>query len=148
MDDPQAIVRDLRRCAPEVFSRYPVLFAYLYGSVAEGGAHAFSDLDIGVCLDEEARGNSLAIELDLGLDLDAALGHRVETDVRSVHALPLAVLGRMLVGGELLYCRDDLRRVDFEVRTRLAYFDFLPAIQRHHAEYLAAVLQRFGGSEG
>jgi len=41
---------DILALAPQVLNRFPVLFAYLYGSQASGAVHPFSDVDIAVCL--------------------------------------------------------------------------------------------------
>ena len=37
-------------CAPKVLDRFPVLFAYLYGSQASRVVHPFGDVDIVVFL--------------------------------------------------------------------------------------------------
>jgi len=38
--------------APEILKNYPVLFGYLYGSYARGDVHPFSDVDIGIYLED------------------------------------------------------------------------------------------------
>jgi len=52
--DTQAIIAKLSEKAKEIFEPFPVDVAYVYGSVAYGTPHPFSDVDIAVVLDEEA----------------------------------------------------------------------------------------------
>lgn len=131
-----ALINKVQSAAPEIFARYSVLFAYIYGSYATGRTHPYSDLDIGIYLDPEALETGLNTELDLALELDKALDHQIETEVRAINNLPLAFTGRILTEGILLYCRNEEARIEFEVQTRKKYFDFLPVIQNYHRAYL------------
>ena len=47
--------------------------------------------------------------------------------------------GRVLEEGRLLYSTDEPGRVDFEVRTRSEYFDFLPTQRAHRDQFLRRV---------
>jgi predicted nucleotidyltransferase len=61
------IKQKLQAAAPAIFEGTPVLLAYLYGSFVKALSHPFSDLDIGVCVE------------DMGIDacLDIA-NHRIQ----------------------------------------------------------------------
>ena len=133
---PADIIKTLQNNAFGIFSSYPVLFAYAYGSMASGTAHRFSDLDIGVYLGSDCVKNVLETELNLSLEIDRQLGHVIETDVRAINTLPLELVGRMLTEGILVYCADESRRVAFEVLLRKQYFDFLPIIRSHRRAYI------------
>lgn len=126
----------LQSVAPGIFGRYPVLFAYLYGSYATGYTHPYSDLDIGIYLEPDTIETALNTELDISLDIDKAMDYIIETEVRAINNLPLTFTGRILTEGILIYCRDEEARVEFEVQRRKQYFDFLPAIHNHHRVYL------------
>lgn len=136
-----ALVKELHSTAPAAFAQHPVLFAYLYGSYATGCTHPYSDLDIAVYLEPQFTENALDIELDISLELDKALDHKIETEVRAINNLPLTFAGRIITEGLLLYCRDESARVEFEVQIRKKYFDFLPVIEQYHQEYLNKVRQ-------
>jgi uncharacterized protein len=126
-----SIKQKLRRSAPKLFEKTPTLFAYLYGSYAKGLPHPFSDLDVGIfveALDVEA---CLHLELSLSLSIDESLDHVVQSEVRVLNLLPLAVKGRILADGELIYSRDENKRIEFETEARKAYFDFLPVIRQY-----------------
>jgi predicted nucleotidyltransferase len=140
-------IQDLERlkgAAAAVFDDGPVQFAYLYGSVARGEAHASSDVDIAVMFERSVPAEErLRRELELGLAFDARLGGE-RADVRDLAALPLVLRGRVVTEGALLFSRDEEGRVAFEVATRNEYFDFLPA----YRAYQEASLARLAGGHG
>jgi predicted nucleotidyltransferase len=130
----------LHEIAPMIFGETPVLFAYLYGSYAKGLAHRFSDLDVGIYVEDLDTRACLNLELSLALHIDEQLDHAVQSEVRILNHLPLVVKGRILADGELIYSRDDMKRIDFETQVRKAYFDFLPVIQEHQNAYIKRLL--------
>ena len=130
----------LREIAAQIFEKTPVLFAYLYGSYAKGLSHRFSDLDVGIFVEEQDRKACLNLELSLALRIDEDLDHIVQSEVRVVNHLPLVVKGRILADGELIYSRDERSRIEFETQVRKAYFDFLPVIQQYQNAYRERLL--------
>ena len=104
--------------APEVLPRFPVLFAYLYGSHASGVVHPFSDVDIAVFLSEERNDEMMRLESDIALAFDEALDHAVAADVRAINDAPLVLQGEILTEGILIYSCDEPGRVSFETRVR------------------------------
>jgi len=131
----------LREIGAELFEKTPVLFAYLYGSYAKKLPHAFSDLDVGIFVEGLDAGACLDLELSLSLRIDEILGHVVQSEVRVLNQLPLAVKGRILAECEVIYSRDENRRTEFETQVRTAYFDFLPVIQQYRNAYREQVLR-------
>lgn len=131
----------LRKFAPVIFEEHPVSFAYLYGSYAEGRAHRFSDLDIAVYSSKASIHGDLALELRLSLEIDEKLPEGTESEVRIINHLPMAVKGRIITEGELIYSRDDALRVEFETLVRKQYFDFLPALEAYQELYLESCVE-------
>ena len=130
-------IRDsLSAIVPGIFSKHPVLFAYLYGSYATGVVHPFSDLDIGIYIEKVPDRKYLELELSLSLEFDAGMETGIASEVRIINNLPLVILGKMITEGALIYSRDEVIRVDFETSVRSAYFDFLPVIQNYHRTYI------------
>ena len=134
----------LHEIAAPIFEDTPVLFAYLYGSYATGLSHPFSDLDIGIYVEGLDIKASLELELSLALRIDEDLGHTVQTEVRILNHLPLAVKGSILTDVELIYSRDEDKRIQFETRVRTAYFDFLPVIRQYRKSYRERAVERIG----
>jgi len=129
----------LRSVARETLSAVGgVAAVYAYGSRVRGRPFSFSDLDLALVMEEdEGSGNPLVAE-EAAARLESALGGEIEVDAHVAADLPLAVLGRVVTEGELIYERDRVRRVRFESATRLRYFDFLPLLERDAREGLAA----------
>ena len=112
-----------------------MLFAYLYGSYAEGKAHPFSDLDVAIYVEGLERKACLETQLSLALKIDEMLDHHADSEVRALNDLSLTVKGKILLDGKLIYTRNEDKRIQFETQVRLAYFDFLPVIQHYQNIY-------------
>lgn len=87
---------------------------------------------------------SLDLELSLALRIDEELGHALQTEVRILNLLPLAIKGNILGEVDLVYCRDEDKRIEFETQVRTAYFDFLPVIRRYRKSCRERALQGNG----
>jgi len=136
----EKITNSLFAIAPDIFCSRPVLFAYLYGSYSTGNVHPFSDLDIGVYIDDVSDIKYLKLELSLSLEIDVKIGSGVRAEVRIINNLPLVILGKMITEGTLIYSRDEVVRVDFETSVRSAYFDFLPVIIKYQNTYVDSIV--------
>jgi len=133
------IKKNICDIATDVFRDTQVLFAYLYGSYAVDQAHPFSDLDIGIYVPRLSQREKLDLEMTLALELDKKLEKGPTSDVRILNSLPLAVAGKVITEGLLIYCRDDEARIDYETIIRSAYFDFLPFIHNYQQTYLEQI---------
>ncbi|MGB9498847.1 MAG: type VII toxin-antitoxin system MntA family adenylyltransferase antitoxin [Dissulfuribacterales bacterium] len=131
------IKKKLSRIAPEIFEDFPILFAYLYGSIAIDQAHPFSDLDIAIYVTPALSiKDSLSLEMSLSLEIGKNMENGPPSDIRIMNRLPLTIAGQIVTDGILIYCRDDNARIDYETAIRSAYFDFLPAIYNFQKEFL------------
>lgn len=121
-----------------VFARHPVVAAYVFGSQVSGETTPLSDVDIAVVLDPavDSPGRLQAILIS---DLMAAL-HRSDVDVVILNNVP-PLLKERAISGRLVYCRDDMARVRFEVAARREYFD----TARLRAVQDEALLERYSG---
>lgn len=134
-------IKTLHDQAARIFTNYPILFAYIYGSVAEGTYHKYSDVDIAIYIESPLSPREcLNVELALSLEIDIALEHRMESEVRVINNLPLVIKGKVITDGILIYCiRDDVR-IDFETLVRNAYFDFLPVLNQYRHIYRESII--------
>lgn len=100
--------------------REDVLFAYLFGSLATGRAHALSDVDVAVYLD---AADLPACRLAILGGLQDAL--RLEAvDLVVLNSAPLPLRARVLRSRRLLADRAPLVRQAFESATMRSYLDF------------------------
>lgn len=142
--DLDALLPCLRAELTDILDEKPVMIAYLYGSVAEGYATSFSDVDIALVLEPD---NGLSpydrtmMELQIGAEVEDRCDV-AEADVRSIDVAPLTVQGHVLTEGTLLYSRDESFRVDYEVMTRKRYLDFQPAEEMMRKAFLERVRRK------
>ena len=106
-----------------LFASHPVIAAYLFGSQASGATTPLSDVDIALLLAPEVQSPG-SIQAAVISDLMLVL-RRSDIDVVILNTAP-PLLKQRAISGRLLYCRDDLARVRFEVAARREYFDTKP----------------------
>lgn len=127
--DAEARTEVVTRLSDYLASHPEVVFAYLYGSFAEGAP--FRDVDVAIWLAPGMA--SLDSELELGVALQGIVPIRV--DARLLNMAPLA-LRYHATRGLLLVSKDDNVRSECVERWRSAYWDYLPVARRHLAEVL------------
>ncbi|MGQ9583942.1 MAG: type VII toxin-antitoxin system MntA family adenylyltransferase antitoxin [Anaerolineae bacterium] len=104
-----------------------VVVAYLFGSVAQGRANAQSDVDVAVLLEGDLSEHAFVErQLDLMLALDNYADREVQVTLLN-RASPLLAY-QVTRYGVLLYERDRLERLAFEVRAMKVYFDVKPML--------------------
>ena len=110
----------------QYLARQPdVVCAYLFGSLAKGTAGPRSDVDVAVVLREGlGREEMFEQRLQLLVDLDGFSTR--EVDVVILNTSPLLLQQQALKHGRLIYERDPLARIRFEVRARRLYLDLRP----------------------
>ncbi len=99
-------------------TRREIVVAYLYGSSV--GSAQYDDIDIGLLLDEEFSPSAL-YEAELAAELERRLGGKF--DVRVLNGRPVRFLFEVIKTGVVLYSSDENRRVEFEVRVMMEYYD-------------------------
>ena len=117
-----AETRDLDR----VLASYSVQIAYLFGSQARGEAGPMSDADVAVLFEEgvdpQARFHAKVM---LTSELPAIFGAK-QVDVVDLADAPPALAFRVIKDGKLIRNEDENRRVHFESRTMVRYWDTAP----------------------
>jgi predicted nucleotidyltransferase len=113
-----------RDALASLLARYPLVAAYLFGSQVAGDTTPLSDVDIAVLLERGAATPGL-VRVALISDLTLLLG-RNDVDVVVLNTASPLLKERVISRGQLLYCRDDIERVRFEVAARREYFDTEP----------------------
>jgi len=139
--DPKVayIIELLKQHLPDTLRHYPVLLAYVYGSVAMGCPTPLSDVDIALVLAPDCGLDAyqqFMMELDIEAEIERRCGIQ-NTDVRSINNAPLKVQGQVVTRGLLLYSRDEDFRVVYELYTRKRYFDFQPVLAMMREAYFA-----------
>lgn len=133
---PESLIQLLREKAEAIFGPLPVDAAYIYGSVATGQVHPFSDVDLALLVEEEvvqrlSPYERLRLEADVELRIADLTGIHY-ADVRIMNDAPIAWRGPVVLWGICIYSRNENRRIEFEVRSRKEYFDFRPVLEMMH----------------
>lgn len=118
----------------DVLVRHHAVVAYLFGSRAAGTAGPLSDHDVAVLF---ARDPGLDGTERLAADLAELWNTPV--DVVDLDRADLELRGAVAERGRLLHSTDEVRRVRFEVDTRMRWIEFRSVLDETSAAFLRRV---------
>lgn len=102
-------------------SQSDIVAVYLYGSFSSKQTHRQSDLDFGVLFDLPPKDHYRLGEIILGLaKLDLPT---TDLDVRDINLDQSPLYLRNVTRGKIIYCRDESKRVSFEVSVMNRFYD-------------------------
>ncbi len=137
--ESRRVLARLKEIIPSILAQHPVDAAYAYGSAARGTMTPLSDVDIALVLTSPVPPyERLKLELAIQGEIETVSG-LCPVDVRAINSAPLMVKGRIVQQGVLLYERDRVHRIAFEVATRKRYYDFAPVALRLRDAFLERV---------
>jgi predicted nucleotidyltransferase len=113
----------------EVFEKHGVVLAYLFGSQAAGDAGPLSDVDIAVLFLDEVPKEERFDRVCLLIGELMGVFHRNDVYVVDLGQAPPLLKNNVRVQGQIIYCVDESRRVDFEVETLRQFEDTKPLRQ-------------------
>ncbi len=124
-----------------LISRPEIVAAYLFGSVAAGKAHKFSDVDVALLLVEQVdRDKAWEIRLEAMGEAETAFGRRA--DVGILNTSPVVFSYLALKHGRLIFDRGLSQRPEFEARTYLSYFDLKPYLREYDDAMFKRIKER------
>lgn len=122
--DASVIAKDLNIICRALAQKPEVNTVYLYGSFAKGDAVESSDIDIGIYMDPACK-LDLHYMGELQSKLEAlAKDHKIDSFV--INNMSPLFRFNVIYPNKVLYCKDQEKRVDFELKTRRDYEDYLP----------------------
>lgn len=120
----------------DLFDQEPVEIVYLFGSQATGTASTHSDIDIGILLNSNvAKEHYFNYRLSFTSKL-VSIFQKDKVDVVILNECPPLLKDRVIRYGKVIYCRDEIQRIRFEVKALDEYLDFLPMQERYFEQLL------------
>jgi len=114
---------DLEALSKALQEERDILFAYLFGSVAQGRAHEESDLDLAVYLEgKENKDYFFERRLELITKLVKVTSFD-RVDLVILNEAPPILVYSVFKTGKLLFSRDEERRISFLVKNLKEYWD-------------------------
>lgn len=116
--------------------REEIVFAYVFGSFAEG--FPYRDIDVGVYVDEKRVSKDEAIDYALELSANTEINTKINAiDIKVINYMPLGLQYNILKG-ILLFSRNDELRFEFIEATLKKYFDIYPKRKQILIDILSA----------
>lgn len=106
----------------DIFRKFNVKLAYLFGSQAKGTAYEKSDYDVAVLFENEPS-EPLALKETTFLTLELDKFFPAELEIVCLNAAPALLKYEVVAYGKPIYCRDEDERIDFEVSAVKEYID-------------------------
>lgn len=119
-----------------IFKKNGAEFVYLFGSRACGQVTPESDVDIAVYLKEKKVKDFFNQRLDLIAELSRLF--KKETDVVILNTAPPFLRYVVLKEGRLIFCANNFKKIDFELKSLNDYFDYLPILKIYNERLLKA----------
>jgi len=130
----------IKKTLAELLPKFPVDFAYLYGSQAKGQTHAESDIDIALAFKNNLGRDPEDVLLDIFPILEGALQIPVEKiDLKNFDRLPLSVRFRVIRDGKLVYCANVGEHRKKTVDTVAKYHDEEPFFETAAQDFFERV---------
>lgn len=132
------MINTLKKITDYLSSEKPIIAAYLFGSTAKGKATEKSDIDIGILLKDDFN---LVANFDYKLRLMGKLKDLTgkTVDIVFIDRTDPILQHHIRKHGKVIFERDKLKRIAYEIKARKDYFDFL----FRHKKYMEGMLKSF-----
>lgn len=124
----------------KIFKKFNIKLAYLFGSQAKGNAARESDFDIAV-LFQEKPADPLALKETTFLSLELNKFFPTKLDIVSLNNAPLLLKYEVVAHGQLIYCENEVERINFEVLIIKEYIDEEPLRNLYNKALYKRILQ-------
>lgn len=116
-----------------------IIVAYLYGSYAQGYQTKFSDIDIGIVLEDDFQETPFYFA-ELSYEIEKSFDEIINTDIRILNNRPPRFLFHVIKYGKIIYCKDNIFKDKFELRVITEYLDIKPLLDYFDNLFLKEVL--------
>ncbi len=121
-------IEDLKQKVNQIFQNHSeIIIAYLFGSYAQGYQTKFSDIDLGIVLEEDFKEPSLYFA-QLSYKIEKAFNWRVNVEVRILNKCSPRFLFQVIKYGKIIYCKNSNFKDEFELKVITQYIDIKPLL--------------------
>jgi len=133
--DMSQIAKIRKLCIPLFEREKSILFAYVFGSVAQDRANYESDIDLAFYLDTDKVDDIFKKRLLLIEQAQSLLKRAVEVVIlNEINSIFFKFV--IIKEGRIVFEREHGERVDFELATMQEYYDFQPFLEEYNKAYL------------
>ncbi len=119
----------------KIFQNYPVDVVYLFGSqLNKKNLHPESDYDFAILFSKTAKTSERSLLRGEMMDKLFAIFGLDKTQVVDLEKSPLLLQFEAIQPCEIIFCRNEKRRIEFETKTSRRYHDQLPYFQRDYKQ--------------
>ncbi len=130
----------LQQCISEIISKKSNIIAvYVFGSVARAQEKDSSDIDLAFLLDEDhyKKDAFMATSPAYLAAAKASMKFDRKTDVLILNSASIEMAYQIITGGIRIYEKDKEERIEYEIKIRGMYFDFMPFIRELRSRCIA-----------
>lgn len=122
-----------------------IVCIYLYGSYAKGTATKQSDVDLAVLFKPQYGGQLMTEqEINLATRIQRII-KGIEVEVKILNSAPLFFQYKVISSGQLIFCSDNLERIEYETELMSRYFDFKPLLDYYNKCMYANIKEGYYG---
>ncbi len=107
-----------------------ILLCYLYGSYVSGNRTEFSDIDIGIFLDNTFKKHYL-YQVELSLEIEKEFDNKIEIDICILNDATPRFLYNVIKGGQNIYSKEKKIQYEYEIRILYYYLDIKPMLDMY-----------------
>ena len=130
---------DLQQYISEIIQKDSDIFAvYVFGSVARAQEKDSSDIDLAFLLDEDhyKKDAFMATSPAYLAAAKASMKFDRKTDVVILNSASIEMAYQIITGGIRIYEKDKIQPLEYEIKIRGMYFDFMPFIMELRTQCL------------
>jgi len=116
-----------------------IIVAYLYGSYAQEYQTKFSDIDIGIVLEDDFQEPPIYFA-ELSYEIEKSFDEVINLDIRILNNRPPRFLFHVIKYGKIIYCKESIFKDKFELRVITEYLDIKPLLDYFDNLFLKEVL--------
>ncbi len=134
-------ITELERIINIVFNnRDEILLCYLYGSYVSGNRSEFSDIDLGVLLDNTFKKNYLYI-VDLSMEIEKEFENKIKVDLNILNDATPRFLYNIIKSGNIIHSKDEMLQHEYEIRILYDYLEIKPILDMYDKMTIMEVLK-------